>query len=103
LQGKTSNIEIDAVLRGYLEAPGIVVLPCTDICAVDQRWLQGTLKELFAQQGGTPPTILFPIYTRHHWIASIMSLDKDGSVTVTVYDSAPSALPTFQAADGRQW
>lgn len=84
-EGKTSNVELDAVYQRYL--PESAIVPSDTMVRLNGQRVK-TLVEMVRRQG----TVFFPIFVMKHWIAGVLTQQAGGHVVLTTYDSAPSPV-----------
>jgi len=85
LQGKTSNLELDAIFKSYL--PEGSTLPCSTLPYLTTTTVESIRKKLKEKR-----RIFFPIFVRHHWIAGVLRMNPKGKEFLGYYDSAPSRI-----------
>lgn len=81
--GKTSNVELDTILRTHL--PEHLVLPCDTL----PRLSHATAAKI-AMRVTQHGKLYFLIFLRSHWIAGILTVNATDRLRLTVRDSAPS-------------
>ncbi|KAK7199369.1 Phage integrase family [Novymonas esmeraldas] len=95
-EGKTSNVELDAIYRAYL--PSQQVVPSDTMVHLDRESAMA-LAARVRHHG----RVFFPIFVMKHWIAGVLSKQPGGGrrssggveedvVQLTTYDSAPSTI-----------
>lgn len=80
--GKTSNLEIDRILRHYL--PSSRILKCDTLPHLTRE----QAAKISALVNEEKP-VFFPLFIRHHWIAGVLERTSEGTL-LRVFDSAPS-------------
>lgn len=84
-RGRTSNVELDAVLSKHL--PKGKTLPCHALPSLDGSAVEEIVKRLRVQK-----RLYFPLFLRHHWIAGILRLGQRENAVLEIFDSAPSPI-----------
>lgn len=84
-EGKTSNVELDAIYKKYL--PTGLTLPCSTLPCLEQNDVIEIQEKLKRRK-----KLFFPLFVRHHWIAGILRLIKNRRCVLEIYDSAPSPI-----------
>lgn len=87
--GKTSNVELDEVLRPLTDK-SVLVFPCN----ATLTWSKGNAEQVesfLLSQPAAPKRCYLPLWFRNHWLAGIIT-GVNGTCQMEVYDSAPSPM-----------
>lgn len=85
LEGTTTNVELKKLLTSYM--PNKHYIRCTQMGKVTTDHVNETARQVRE----TKENFYFPLHTRHHWLAGILTTDKDNAqLRLRVFDSAPS-------------